>query len=154
RQAISLFLKRSTVSRLPPCRGPCRAGQFLLPRLQIPGILAVLFPYKMQLDERCSPLVQAPAWWRGGHDLRGDSRSSDVTYRALKLQFMLDNEGLETLKDELLYTHPHVVDDDGRGLVRNAEARPTPTPDGPLATDLARAPRSYTPLYLVEKMLT
>jgi hypothetical protein len=64
---MSLFLKRSTVSRSPPGRGACRAGQFLLPPLQIPGILAVLFPDAFHLDERCSPLAQAPAWWRGGN---------------------------------------------------------------------------------------
>jgi hypothetical protein len=40
-----------------------------------------------------------------------------VTYRALKLQFMLDDERLEALKDELLYAHPQVVDDDGQGLI-------------------------------------
>jgi hypothetical protein len=30
-------------------------------------------------------------------------RRGRVTYRALKLQFMLDDDGLEALKDELLY---------------------------------------------------
>jgi class 3 adenylate cyclase/predicted ATPase len=44
-------------------------------------------------------------------------RRGRVTYRALKLQFMLDDEGLEALKDELLYAHPQVVDDEGRGLI-------------------------------------
>jgi hypothetical protein len=40
-----------------------------------------------------------------------------VTYRTLKLQFTLDDEQLATLKDELLYSQPQVVDDAGRGLV-------------------------------------
>jgi class 3 adenylate cyclase/predicted ATPase len=40
-----------------------------------------------------------------------------VTYRTLKLQFSLDDEQLATLKDELLYSQPQVVDDAGRGLV-------------------------------------
>jgi predicted ATPase/class 3 adenylate cyclase len=44
-------------------------------------------------------------------------RRGRLTYRALKLQFMLDDEGLEALKDELLYAHPQVVDDAGRGLI-------------------------------------
>ena len=39
-----------------------------------------------------------------------------ATYRGLKFQFKLDDEALEALKDELLFSHP-VVDQDGRGLV-------------------------------------
>src|SRR5712692_3342620 len=39
-----------------------------------------------------------------------------VSYRALKVQFHLDDEALEALKDELLFAHP-VVDEGGRGLV-------------------------------------
>jgi hypothetical protein len=39
-----------------------------------------------------------------------------VTYRALKLQFQLDDDQLEALKDELLYAHPQVVEDASRGL--------------------------------------
>jgi hypothetical protein len=33
-------------------------------------------------------------------------RRGRVTYRALKLQFSLDDDHLEALKDELLYAHP------------------------------------------------
>ena len=40
-----------------------------------------------------------------------------VTYNALKLQFNLDNAHLAVLKEELLYAHPEVVDDAGRGLI-------------------------------------
>jgi hypothetical protein len=40
-----------------------------------------------------------------------------VTYKALQLQFHLDDAHLAVLKEELLYTHPEVVDDAGRGLV-------------------------------------
>jgi class 3 adenylate cyclase/predicted ATPase len=39
-----------------------------------------------------------------------------ASYRALKVQFHLDDESLEALKEELLYAHS-VVDDQGRGLV-------------------------------------
>src|SRR5438093_1407883 len=39
-----------------------------------------------------------------------------ASYRALKVQFHLDDEALEALKEELLYVHP-VRDDEGRGLV-------------------------------------
>jgi class 3 adenylate cyclase/tetratricopeptide (TPR) repeat protein len=80
-------------------------------------------------------------------------RRGRVTYRALKLQFSLDDDHLEAVKDELLYAHPQVVDDDGRGLVYTAEPRPTPTPGSPSATDQERAPLSYTPAHLTEKIL-
>jgi class 3 adenylate cyclase len=40
-----------------------------------------------------------------------------VTYSALKLQFHLDDAQMAVLKEELLYTHPQVVDDAGRGLI-------------------------------------
>ncbi len=80
-------------------------------------------------------------------------RRGRVTYRTLKLQFSLDDDHLEALKDELLYAHPHVVDDNGRGLVWTGEARPTPTPGSPPAPDQAREPLSYTPPHLTEKIL-
>jgi class 3 adenylate cyclase len=81
-------------------------------------------------------------------------RRGRVTYRALKRQFTLDDDTFEDLKDELLYAHPHVVDDDGRGLVWTGEGHPTPTPGSPPAIDQARAPLAYTPPYLAEKILT
>jgi class 3 adenylate cyclase len=43
-------------------------------------------------------------------------RRGQVSYRMLKRYFDFDDETLEDLKDELLFTHP-VVDEDGRGLV-------------------------------------
>ena len=39
-----------------------------------------------------------------------------MTYRTLKRQFDLDDETLEDLKDELLFSHP-VVDEGAQGLV-------------------------------------
>jgi len=81
-------------------------------------------------------------------------RRGRVTYRALTLQFSLDDDHLEALKDEILYAHPHVVDDDGRGLIWTGEAGPTSTPGSPPAIDQARAPLSYTPSHLAEKILT
>jgi hypothetical protein len=44
-------------------------------------------------------------------------RRGRVTYQTLKLQFQLDEEHLEALKDALLYMSPQVHDDAGRGLV-------------------------------------
>src|SRR5918999_73542 len=55
-------------------------------------------------------------------------RRGRVTYRMLKLQFNLDDDRLEALKDELLYAHPQMVNDDGRGLVWTGDARPAPSP--------------------------
>src|SRR5262245_51430048 len=81
-------------------------------------------------------------------------RRGRVTYRALKLQFTLDDDHLAALTDELLYAHPHEIDDDGRGLVWTGDARPTPIPGSPPAADQTRVPRSYTPSYLAEKILT
>ena len=40
-----------------------------------------------------------------------------VTYRALKLQFQLDDDTLEALKDDLIYAKKLAVDEDGRVLV-------------------------------------
>ena len=58
-------------------------------------------------------------------------RRGRATYRALKAQFQLDDELLETLKDELLFSQP-VVDEDGRGLVWTGETEDSPvTPSQP-----------------------
>jgi class 3 adenylate cyclase/predicted ATPase len=56
-------------------------------------------------------------------------RRGRVTYRTLKLQFALDEEQLATLKDELLYSQPHVVDEAGRGLLWTGDReRPADSP--------------------------
>ena len=60
-------------------------------------------------------------------------RRGRVTYNALKLQFTLDDDQLAVLKDELLYAHPQVVDDTGRGLrwTDDAAAIQAPAPPVP-----------------------
>jgi hypothetical protein len=73
-------------------------------------------------------------------------RRGRVTYRALKRQFMLDDEGLEALKDELLSAYPQVVDDEGRGLIwRGATVSDPASAPGftyvSLRTPLADTPR-------------
>jgi class 3 adenylate cyclase/tetratricopeptide (TPR) repeat protein len=83
-------------------------------------------------------------------------RRGRVTYRTLKLQFDLDDDHLEALKEELLYSQSQVRDEDGRGLVWTGDASPTTTLP-PAATPLVphdRAPLSYTPPHLAEKILT
>jgi class 3 adenylate cyclase/tetratricopeptide (TPR) repeat protein len=83
-----------------------------------------------------------------------------ATYRTLKRQFNLDDAALEDLKEELLFTHPQIVDEDGRGLVwtgdaGSASAAPAPAPSSTVAeAHQAREPLSYTPSYLAEKILT
>jgi len=72
-----------------------------------------------------------------------------VTYRALKLQFKLDDDQLEALKDKLLFAHPQMVDDAGRGLLWTGTPAAAPPAAAPaLAQDLA--PLSYTPTHLAE----
>ena len=51
-----------------------------------------------------------------------------VSYRALKVQFRLDDEALEALKDELIAVHQLARDQDGRMLVWTGEASTTPEP--------------------------
>jgi predicted ATPase/class 3 adenylate cyclase len=55
-------------------------------------------------------------------------RRGRVSYRALKLQFHLDDEALEALKEELIEVHHLAVDQDGRMLVWVGETRTTPAP--------------------------
>ena len=77
-----------------------------------------------------------------------------VTYRALQRQFQLDDAALQDLKDELLYAHPQVRDDEGRGLLWTGDADSTaPPPTTPVQTP-EHIPLTYTPSYLAEKILT
>src|SRR5262245_15896689 len=77
-----------------------------------------------------------------------------MTYRTLQRQFQLDDDALHDLKDELLYAHPEVRDDAGRGLVWTGEAGTgASAPLAPVGS-LDQAPLAYTPPYLAEKILT
>jgi class 3 adenylate cyclase len=60
-------------------------------------------------------------------------RRGRVTYRTLQRQFDLDDAALEDLKEALLYTHPHVADDPGHGLLWRGETTspPMPVPSAP-----------------------
>src|SRR5882724_598287 len=64
-------------------------------------------------------------------------RRRRVTYSTLKLQFTLDDEQFAALKEELLYSQPHVVDDAGRGLVWTGDTATTP--------DLSPSPQPPAP---------
>jgi len=77
-----------------------------------------------------------------------------VTYRALKVQFQLDDEALEALKDEFIYGQRLTVDEEGRVLVWIGDAgTPPPAASGSARTQ-EREPLTYTPPYLAEKILT
>src|SRR5215468_2048888 len=64
-------------------------------------------------------------------------RRGRVTYQTLRLQFQLDEEYLEALKDAILFAYPQVVDAAGRGLVWSGEAGAIqpPTPASPQSVE-------------------
>ena len=49
-----------------------------------------------------------------------------ITYRVLKREFALDEEQLEDLKEDLLFSHPEIEEADGRGLVWAGDGEPAP----------------------------
>src|SRR5215475_8880638 len=73
-----------------------------------------------------------------------------VTYRALKVQFQLDDEALEALRDELIEAQHLATDEAGRVLVWTGDTGSSPAP----AQEPVRAPHTYTPPHLAEKILT
>jgi class 3 adenylate cyclase len=83
-------------------------------------------------------------------------RDKRVSYRMLKRRFDLDDEYIEDLKDELIEAKQLAQDENGKVLVWTGESvstsSPTPVTEHPSAP--ARGPFSYTPPYLVEKILT
>ncbi len=78
-------------------------------------------------------------------------REGRVSYRALKRQFDLDNDYLEDLKAEIIKAKRLAVDEDGDVLVWMGGPA-LPVASGPV-TDAERAPWSYTPAHLTEKIL-
>ena len=74
-----------------------------------------------------------------------------LTYRTLKLQFQLDDEHFDALKEELLYSHPQIVDDAGRGLIWNGEREETALVPQP-ALAPSQTPATYTPQHLAERI--
>jgi class 3 adenylate cyclase len=81
-------------------------------------------------------------------------RRGRVTYRALKVQFQLDDEHLEALKEELLEAEHCAVDEQGKVLVWAAALASTPSAVARPAPDPEPAPLAYTPSYLAERILT
>jgi class 3 adenylate cyclase/predicted ATPase len=81
-------------------------------------------------------------------------RRGRVTYRTLQRQFQLDEDALSDLKEELLFAHPQVRDEEGRGLVWTGGTLATPTRPSPPVGLQEQEPLSYTPPHLAEKILT
>jgi class 3 adenylate cyclase/tetratricopeptide (TPR) repeat protein/ABC-type thiamine transport system ATPase subunit len=77
-------------------------------------------------------------------------REGRVSYRALKRRFDLDEDYLEDLKAEIIQAKKLAVDEDGAVLVWTGDTAIAPV----LVSDQERAPLSYTPVYLAEKILT
>jgi hypothetical protein len=77
-----------------------------------------------------------------------------VAYRTLKVQFALNDDALEALKDELLYAHQVARDEDDRILVWIGDPCPAPSVISAPVETPAQAPLAYTPSYLAEKILT
>ena len=88
-------------------------------------------------------------------------REGRVSYRALKLQFSLDDDYLEGLKEELIEAKRVAIDEGGRVLVWTGaaapvpapvqEAVPAPRPPADQATPIR--PIAYTPRHLAERIL-
>jgi class 3 adenylate cyclase/predicted ATPase len=78
-------------------------------------------------------------------------RRGRVTYQTLKLQFQLDEEHLEALKDAMLFAHPQIIDQAGRGLVWIGDTSaipPTPASPQPVEqpiTSTARGSQTASP---------
>jgi class 3 adenylate cyclase len=66
-------------------------------------------------------------------------RRGRVTYQTLRLQFQLDEEHLEALKEAILFAYPQVVDAAGRGLVWSGDA-------GAISPPTSASPQSVEPL--------
>jgi class 3 adenylate cyclase len=77
-----------------------------------------------------------------------------LTYGTLKRQFQLDDAALEDLKEALLFAHPQIADEAGRGLVWAGDPATVSVPVSPPAPVQAYVPLTYTPAYLAEKILT
>jgi class 3 adenylate cyclase len=76
-----------------------------------------------------------------------------MTYRTLQRQFQLDDDAVHDLTDELLYTHPEVRDDAGRGLVWTGDIE-TPVSPASAASLHAPPPAASSPPEAERRQLT
>jgi hypothetical protein len=80
-------------------------------------------------------------------------RRGRMTYRTLQRQFALDDDALSDLKDELLYAHPEIRDDAGRGLIWAGAEGSVPPVTAPPVSRQNRPSLPSIPTYLAEKIL-
>ena len=76
-----------------------------------------------------------------------------MAYRTLQRQFQLDDDGLHDLTDELLYAHPEVRDDAGRGLVWTGDIETPVSPASPASLH-APPPAASSPPEAERRQLT
>src|SRR5215831_3546037 len=77
-----------------------------------------------------------------------------VTYRTLQRQFQLDEDALADLLTELRYAYQDDILEEAQGLLWAGDTRSTlPATTSP-AAPTALTPRTYTPAYLAEQILT
>src|SRR5262245_16106126 len=81
-------------------------------------------------------------------------RRGRVSYRALKVQFHLDDDLLEILKEEIVTVHQLGRAQGGTMLVWIGDTATAAVPGSSPPPDPVRAPLTYTPPYLAEKILT
>ncbi len=109
------------------------------------------------IELRIDPSYIAGKYYNYGNGLRlFDSvrQRGRVAYRVLKLQFKLDDEALEALKDELIYSQRLAVDAEGKVLVWAGDYASTSPQAAAPAPAQDQAPLAYTPPHLAEKILT
>src|SRR5215475_10928679 len=80
-------------------------------------------------------------------------RLGRVSYRALKVQFQLDDDLLELLKDEIVAVHQLARDQEGKLLVWTGDTTAA-APSLPPTPDQAHTPLTSPPPHLAEKILT
>jgi len=83
-------------------------------------------------------------------------REGRVSYRALKLEFALNDETLEALKEELIDIKGLAADKDGKVLVWTGSAAPASASSQSIPSPQSKpqTPASYTPPHLAERILT
>jgi len=81
-------------------------------------------------------------------------RRGRLTYGTLKRQFQLDDAALDDLKDALIYGQRVAAEADDRVLVWTGDPVTVPSISATPVAAPGRAPLTYTPPYLAEKILT
>jgi hypothetical protein len=77
-----------------------------------------------------------------------------VTYRTLQRQFQLDEDALTDLLAELRYAYRNEILEEEQGMLWVGAARSTPPATAVPTAQTTLTPRTYTPDYLAEQILT